>query len=258
MPVDTETIGLTSGYPLQVFSQGGLAATVIKVTGGDSIYYGANSTVSSSSNTGTLTNGSSLTVTALTYIISAGNSQVTLTNYSGGGDLENAFAAWQRVHAVQGAALADSTSAGAYLHTGPLGTFVAVAGAATGQAAFYLDPAVYPPSVSGRTPKIRLRAWVIANAVAPACTSFVYALVPVATTAGTSGNAPTVATVSAATCSATILTPSATTLTVGTSTAVAFPAAGWFAVQLTVGSGGTAANAQTTHGFELQANRSAP
>ena len=122
---------------------------------------------------------------------------------------------------------------------------------------FYLDPALFPGGP--RTPKIRLRANVTTNAVAPNCTNLVYDLCPVATVGGASGAVPTIATVGTAVATTvTIATPLATTQTVGTGASATFPAAGWYCFRLTVGTGGTAANANTIHGFELQVQRTAP
>ena len=256
MPVDVQTIGLGSGYALPVFTAGGLTATVVKVTAGDSVYYDYASTVSSSSNTGTITNGSSQTLTREAWLISAGSSQVQISNYWGGGDIESLFGSWVAIRRVDSVPLAGGTAAGQLIHTGPLGTFVAAAGAATGEGMFYLDPSDYPSSA--RTAKIRVRGHVTSNAVAPACTNLVYALYPVATVGGASGAVPTIATVGTVVCSATITTPSATTQTAAVSTAVAYPSAGWYCLALTVGTGGTAANANTVHGFEVQASRTAP
>ena len=259
MSVDIQTLNAVgSGYPLFVGPRGDSVAVNLKVTGGGTIYYGADSTVSSSSNLGSITNGSNTTLTSPSWIISASSSVVQVTTYSGGGDVEALFETWESIQSIQQVPLAGGTAAGAYLQTGLLNTFVAVAGTATGQGMFYLDPGLYPGGASAHTPKVRLRANVTTNAVAPACTNLVYALMPVATTGGASGAVPTVATVGAAVCSATILTPNATTQTVGTSANAAFPAAGWYVFQLTVGTGGTAANANTIHGFDLQMLRTAP
>jgi len=242
-------------YPLLVCGQG-QAATNLLVSAGGTIYYRGDRNVSSSDTA--VTNGSNVTVTGPTWIISASSSAVTVTDYPSAGDMEAEFATWQPLNAQQQVPLAGSTSAGQLLATGTLNTFVAVAGTATGQGMFYLDPALFPGGLQGRTPKIRIRGNVTTNAVAPACTNLVYGLVPVATVGGASAAVPTVATVSAATVAATIVTPLATTQTVGTSASAPFPAAGWYAFSLTVGTGGTAANANTIHGFELQVQRTAP
>ena len=247
-----------SNYPMFVGPRGDSTAVNVKVTAGGTIYYGADQNVSSSSNLGNVTNGNNTTFTTPTWIISASTSVVQVTTYSGGGDVEAIFETWESIYSIQQVPLAGGTAAGAYLQTGLLNTFVAVAGTATGQSMFYLDPGLYPAGVSSHTSKLRLRANVTTNAVAPACTNLVYALMPVATTGGASGAVPTVATVGAAVCSVTILTPNATTQTVGTGSQVAFPAAGWYCLQLTVGTGGTAANANTLHGFDVQAIRTAP
>jgi hypothetical protein len=183
---------------------------------------------------------------------------VTTTDYWGGGDVEAEFSTWQPLFSTQQVPLAGGTAAGALLATGVLDTFVAVAGAATGQGRFYLAPALFPGGGT-RSAKIRLRANVTTNAVAPACTNLVYDLVPVATVGGASGAVPTIATVGTAVATTvTIATPNATTQTVGTGATAPFPAAGWYAFRLTVGTGGTAANANTIHGFELQVARTAP
>lgn len=257
MPSSSLTIPLGSSYPLGVFQAGGLTSTTVKVSAGDTIYYKSTPLVSSASNDGNITNGNSQTFTNPTWLISASSSSLLVTDYQGGGDIEQVFQTWVPIRSQQQVPLAGATSAGQLLCTGTLNTFVAVAGVATGQAMFYLDPATFPLA-SGRTPKVRIVGNVTSNAVAPACTNLVYALYPVATTGGASGAVPTVATLGTVVTSVTITSPNATTQAVAAGPAVSFPAAGWYCFALTVGTGGTAANANTIHGFELQVERTAP
>lgn len=258
MAVNTVQFNATSGNSLFVGPTGGQTSVNIKVAAGDTIYYRSTLPVTSGTNDGSITNGNNATFTTPNYIISAGNSAVTQTAYDGGGDTEALYGGWRSIRTVSGYTLAGTTSAGTYLATGPLATFVAAAGTATGQGAFYLDPALFSAGPSSHTPKVRIRGACITNAVAPACTTVGYSLLPVASVGGGSGAVPTIATVGAATVTASFATPLATTTTNAYSTSVAFPAAGLYCLGLVIGAGGTAANANTVHDFELQVQLTSP
>ena len=126
---------------------------------------------------------------------------------------------------------------------------IAVAGAASTYAAFYLNPADY--AISGRTTNIRLSAVVFTNAVAPV-SNITLGLYPIATFGGASAAAPTIASLSAAVMTAAINAPAATSANQASSAATAFPAAGFYAVAVTF-SAVFAANAQVSVRAKLQA-----
>lgn len=258
MAVNITTYNVGTGNAVFVGPAGGQTSVTVKVSAGDTIYYRASLPVSSGTNDGNVTSGNSVTLTVPSWIISAGSSAITQTAYDGGGDTEAIFTGWKTIKSVSGYTLAGATAAGTYIATGPLATFVAAAGTATGQGAFYLDPALYQSGPSSHTPKIRVRGACITNAVAPACTTIGYSLLPVATTGGGSGAVPTIATVGSATVTASFATPNATTTTNAYSSSAAFPAAGLYCLGLVIGTGGTAANANTVHDFELQVQQTAP
>jgi hypothetical protein len=107
---------------------------------------------------------------------------------------------------------------------------------------FYLDPADW--ASTGRTVKYVIRGSVITNAVAPAST-FAFCLNPVATWGGTSGNPPTVATLSAAVASSTtttIVAPGAGAPSAQVTSTFDAPVAGWYTLSLLISNVNTAAN----------------
>lgn len=157
---------------------------------------------------------------------------------------EAAFSSWKQIHHV--AAVASPALSGTHVMY-PAGSIV-LAGAASAFGAFYLDPADY--AVSGRTTKLRLRAYIIGNAVAPAADIGVH-LYPVATWNGASGNRPGVATVGASVCSASWTAPAANTREAKLSSIVTHPAAGFYAIAFVL-STATAANSNVEIAARLQ------
>lgn len=106
----------------------------------------------------------------------------------------------------------------------------------------YLDPAQW--TASGRTVRYQLRGHIITNAVAPTST-YAWALYPVATWGGTSGNYPTVATIGAAVTGSTTANIAAPVLggpTGPVSVDFDAPAAAWYMIGL-IQTGASAANA---------------
>lgn len=119
--------------------------------------------------------------------------------------------------------------------------------------AFYLDPADY--AILGSTVKLRIRAGIVVNAVAPAV-NFTFTLNPIATWGGASGAIPTVATTSAAVSgsSVSINAPSAASATILAGADFTFPLAGWYVAQINL-SGTTATNSRSLATVELQARQ---
>jgi hypothetical protein len=134
----------------------------------------------------------------------------------------------------------------------PTGGASAAATASTAGYAFPLDPADYP-APSGKTLKLRVKASIITNAVAPVITT-TFGLYPVATTGGASAAAPTVASLGTVVTSSTaaIAAPSAAApATPVVSSAFTFPAAGHYVLAAVVPAGG-ASNALFTATARLQ------
>ena len=154
---------------------------------------------------------------------------------------EAAFSQYKLLAADRTGTTASGSAAATYIlaQGGPqvLGT------ASTAGAAFYFDPADYSGG-AGRTANVRLSAMCIANAVAGVGT-YTFSMVPVLTWGGASAAVSLIATVGASVCSATITAPAAQTGVQAMSTATAFPAAGFYAIQLVVGSAQTAGNETT-------------
>lgn len=125
---------------------------------------------------------------------------------------------------------------------------IALGGAASAFGAFHLDPADY--NVPSRTSKIRLKAVIVGNAVAPAATITCH-LYPVATWNGASGSRAGIATVGSSVCSAQWVTPAANTRDTKLSTEVNFPAAGFYCLAYVL-SAAVAANSNVEILTQLQ------
>lgn len=122
------------------------------------------------------------------------------------------------------------------------------------QVAVYLDPDLW--AAAGRIVRYTLRGAVITNAVAPTAT-YSYALFPVATWGGTSGNIPVVATIGAAVAGSTtanIVAPAAGAPAAPVSIEFDAPVAGWYVIGM-VQTGAAIANALTTHLAALAAKQ---
>lgn len=116
-----------------------------------------------------------------------------------------------------------------------------VAGSLGAYGAVYLDPALFP-SLFGLTCKLRVSGRVITNSVAPAC-DFTFRLRPILTWA--SGANPAPATFGAALGAVTITAPTAGGPHVATGVPFAFPAAGWYNLELVTSA--TSAASSSTH-----------
>lgn len=140
-------------------------------------------------------------------------------------------------------AIGSAFALGTYIMYETGAAILASAGSAFG--AFYLDPADYIAQ------KLRVRAWVTTNAVAPGQT-FTFHLYPVATRNGASGARPGIATVGTSVTNVAITTPGASAQVQGASTDTAFPAAGFYCLAFVLG-GATAANSLEEIGCRLDA-----
>lgn len=123
------------------------------------------------------------------------------------------------------------------------GAVIGLGVSATAAAARYLDPADYIGQ------KLRVRGWVVVNAVAPAIT-FTFGLYPITTWGGASNIRSSINAIGAATGSVAIASPAAAGPTVGTSADFAFPTAGYYCLCV-VTSGTSASNSQTEIAIQL-------
>jgi hypothetical protein len=128
---------------------------------------------------------------------------------------------------------------------------VALAAAASGFAAMYIDPADTP--VGPRTLKARVRARALVGSSAGPGVTFTFGLYPVATWNALASNARTgVATLGTAVCSTTIASP--TGQHHAESAEATLSTADWYLLVVS-SSGTTAANSQTDYGIQLQLRR---
>jgi hypothetical protein len=139
--------------------------------------------------------------------------------------------------------LGTAFAAGTYIFYETGAAALAAVGSAFGQ--FYLDPADYIAQ------KVRVRAWMSTNAVAPAA-NFTFHLYPVATRNGASGARVGIATVGTSVTNAAINAPALSTTNQAASADAAFPAAGYYVLALVV-SATTAANSTAEVGCRLDA-----
>jgi hypothetical protein len=179
-------------------------------------------------------------VSALTAIQNAINGNIDGVNAP---TLETAFSTYKTVFGPVGDELGAVVTATYLLAnaSAQIGSVQAGSGSAVAKFyPFYFDPADW--AASPRTTKLRVRAQVITNAVAPTV-SYTTGLYPVATWGGASGASPTVATISAVVTGSTvaITTPSANTANQGNSGDFTAPASGWYVLAV-VPSGTAAAN----------------
>lgn len=162
-----------------------------------------------------------------------------------GADTEYAFSAWKpmgiRSLNVQ---LGSGIAATTFLWFGVARTLNAIN---SGDAAFYIDPADF--GAGSRTTQLRMRTAFMTNSTAPGV-NFTFALQPVASW-GTVSNTSAVVTLSAAVLSTVKTTPGASTQFHDETSAITFPAAGWYVFSV-VNSGTTATNSSSFIGFELQ------
>jgi hypothetical protein len=139
---------------------------------------------------------------------------------------------------------AAGTVSGTYIMS-PAGGAAGVGAASTGVYSFPLDPALYA-APAGKALKLRLLAWPITNAVAPAVT-WTFGLYPVATWGGASTANPTIASVGTVVSGSTVAwtTPAAGGGATPVAATFAFPAAGFYVVGVVQSGGSTAAGAVT-------------
>jgi hypothetical protein len=102
---------------------------------------------------------------------------------------------------------------------------LAVGAAGSSVVAFHIEPSDF--TALGRTPKMRLVTSLITNAVAPA-TTINSTLYPITAFGGTSGNAPTVATVGSSISGMAFVTQAASSGAYGTSFDFDVPASSWY------------------------------
>lgn len=162
-------------------------------------------------------------------------------------DYSNIAAVVQSQYVTIETAVAQGTglTAGTFLFNPAL---VATTASTAGAAAFNLDASDYPSGT--RSPKLRIMAFSMVNATAPAI-SYTYGLYPIATSVGGSGiNSVTVgAVVASSTC--TITTPAAnSTNNRAVSSDISFPTAGAYALGV-VPSGSETAGACLSHRVKL-------
>jgi hypothetical protein len=158
-------------------------------------------------------------------------------------DYETAFSTYKSGTIERFASSAAAPVAGTYvLHGGTgAGQLAVVPVTLANYRPFYIDPADF--TAGSRTNKLRLRAQLFTNAVAPA-TNWTVGLYPVATYGGASGAEPTIATLGAVVAGSTIAfnAPGVTSQSQGNSGDFTAPAAGYY-VFAVVNSGAAAAGA---------------
>ncbi len=179
-----------------------------------------------------------------------GGSLTDLKSFLNGGSMDEtnvpnlaaAFTHWKTIG--WGGGLLAMGAGGTYILSGggnPQASSGAVSGGSAGSASFImdLDPADW--LANARTTKLRLRCGLTVNAVAPS-TSFNVSLYPVATVGGSSGQAPSIATLGTLVSGSTVTftTPTASTRVVTASTEFTAPAVGPYAFGVLAGGGVTA------------------
>jgi hypothetical protein len=139
-------------------------------------------------------------------------------------DFDLAQGAYRLIHSrwgLYGAATAASTQ---LMYSNG---FIAVGANNSGVCAFYLDPADLP-TIPGKTKKLRVRGWLINNAVAAPGIGFTFVLHPVTAFASASGAYPRVSTIGATLVSPGVANPAANAVSGPHSQEIDFPAAGWY------------------------------
>lgn len=165
-------------------------------------------------------------------------------------DYEFAFSTYKDLVRRGGTASAPAAATYVLLYEGVTGGPLVVPARSDQAGPIYIDPTDY--TANTRSNKLRVRAGVINDAVAPAV-NFTIGLYPVATWGGASGSVPTVATLGAVVAGSTVAinTPAAAGPTIGNSGDFTAPAAGWYVLGVVV-SGAAAAGSDMTFAATLQ------